>query len=94
MTKIYAKHPPYDDGRLGEVGAEMDCAGTPTIRVREIDGNLFALEGSHRLAQAHHRGMIPKVIILEPDLPGDSAIPSDLPEYDFDCVLALREMDF
>ena len=94
MTAILAKHPPYDDGRLGEVGLDMDHAGTPTIRCIEIEGKLYAIEGSHRLAQAHERGLTPKVIILDPDLPGLPRVPDGLPEYNFDHVLALRERDF
>jgi hypothetical protein len=94
MTTVFAKHEPYDDGHLGEVGLDMDHAGAPTIRAVLIAGNLYAVDGSHRLAQAHYRGLILKVIVLESDLHGDPRIPADLPRYDFDYVIALRESDF
>jgi hypothetical protein len=94
MTTIYAKHLPYEDGRLGEVGREMDVAGAPTIRAVEVAGNFYAIEGSHRLAQAHHRGLIPRILILSPELPGDPRIPVDLPKYEFPYLLVLRDTDF
>ena len=91
---IWAKHKPYEDGRLGEVGLDMDHAGAPTIRCLEIDGEFYAIEGSHRLAQAHERGLIPKIIVLEPDLPGTPRKPNGLPRYDFPDIWILREKNF
>ena len=94
MTTIAAKHLPYENGHLGEVVADMRLRGAPTIRVVEFDGSLCATEGSHRIAAAHHLGLIPKVVIEPSD--GDS-VPVDylarvrdgLPMYEFDHVLAL-----
>lgn len=96
---VRAKHAPYENGHLGKVGADMDVAGAPTIRVVEFDGELYAIEGSHRLAQAHHRGLEPKLVIeaVEPE-----AVPSDhwrkvadtLPIYEFPHALVLRLSDF
>lgn len=95
MTRIFAKHLPYEDGRLGEVGLYMDYAGAPTITAMMIGGSLFALEGSHRLAQAHYRGIIPKIIILEPDIQAyGRPAPINLPQYEFPYVLALFEENF
>ena len=98
MTRIYAKHPPYTDGHLGEVALDMDHAGEPTIRAVEFRGELFALEGSHRLYLSYERGLIPRIIVLEPDVTGCEAffeaIRYTLPPYDFPHVLALRERDF
>ena len=76
----------------------MSVAGTPTIRAIEYRGELFALEGSHRLFLCHEDGVIPKVIVLNADTEGTEAffdrIRHDLPAYDFDYVLALPERAF
>lgn len=93
MTVIYAKHPPYLDGHLGRVAHDMDVAGAPTIRAIEYHGELFALEGSHRLALTHARGVPPKVVLLEPDAAGCDEffdrVRATLPRYEFDHVLIL-----
>jgi hypothetical protein len=68
ITLIHAKHLPYNDGHLGEVLDTMQHAGPPTIRTIIHGKHLIALEGSHRLAGAHILGLIPKLVILEPDL--------------------------
>jgi hypothetical protein len=52
MKTIYAKHEPYTDGHYDEVMREMEVQGQPTIRCVERNGQLYALEGSHRLAVA------------------------------------------
>lgn len=74
----------------------MDHAGAPTIRCVEVDGYLCAIEGSHRLAQALQRGLIPKIVVVEPDIApyGAGVDWSRLPRYEFPHVLALREKDF
>lgn len=59
MTWVYAKHEPYNDGRLADVIADMHKLGAPTIRVVRFDGNLIAIEGSHRLAAAQLLGIRP-----------------------------------
>lgn len=62
---IHAKHEPYEDGHLGDVYNDMLVHGEPTIRVVEFEGELFATEGSHRLAVANHLGLPVKVVIEE-----------------------------
>lgn len=98
MTRIYAKHAPYQDGHLGEVALEMDHAGAPTIRAVRYEGELFALEGSHRLALAYHRGLIPRIIAYETDAEGCDTffarIKDRLPAYDFDHLLVLEVRRF
>jgi hypothetical protein len=94
MRTVYAKHLPYDDGHLGEVVAEMRQIGAPTLRVMDHRGALMATEGSHRLAAAHHLGIVPKLVVEVSDVPGDlcahwDVVASDLPSYDFDAVLVL-----
>ncbi len=89
MIDVYAKHPPYEDGHLGEVVADMQRLGAPTIRVIWYDGKLMALEGSHRLAACHHLGLTPLLLIEEPDLPDTStagALPT-LPAYRMDVIV-------
>jgi len=72
----------------------MDHAGAPTIRFLDVDGRICAIDGSHVIAQAHERGLVAKLIIVETDLPGVARVPSDLPAYHFDHVLALYERSF
>lgn len=67
MTRIWAKHLPYEDGHLGYVVAEMRLAGWPTIRAMAVPGGWAALEGSHRLAAAHYLGYGVKLVQLSPD---------------------------
>lgn len=98
-VRIYAKHLPYADGHLEKVSLDMEHAGDPTIRVIEFENNLIALEGSHRLFLANKYGLVPKVIILEPDFDlGNNErykhLMETLPYYDFDYVLKLHEKDF
>lgn len=70
MRTVYAKHFPYDDDHLGVVIDEMKLTGAPTIRVIEFEDKLFAIEGSHRLAAAHHLELEPKLVIMEEDVEG------------------------
>jgi hypothetical protein len=96
---VRAKHLPYEDGHLGKVGADMDVAGAPTIRVVEFDGELYAVEGSHRLAQAHHRGETPKLVIEATDTDDDRdgywrRVAATLPLYEFPHAFVLRLSDF
>jgi hypothetical protein len=89
MRTVYAKHLPYDDGHLGKVAADMDHHGAPTIRVVEFDGELYAIEGSHRLAVAKERDIAPKLVVETTE---DDALPSGhwkrvaatLPAYTFE----------
>ena len=96
---VRAKHPPYEDGHLGKVASDMDCYGAPTIRVIEFEGELYAIEGSHRLAVAHHRGVTPKLVVELPDpcgLPSEHwrGIIAGLPIYEFEHTLVLRLANF
>lgn len=96
-TIVYAKHEPYLDGHLGKVGAEMDLAGSPTLPAVRYGDALIALAGSHRLALAHHKGLVPKLIIFESEVDGaegfwDQAL-KGMPRYEFDEVLALDMTD-
>ena len=67
LIRVFAKHEPYTDGHLGEVLDAMQKLGAPTIEVVEWRGDYFAIEGSHRLAVAHHLGIVPLLIVLVPD---------------------------
>lgn len=97
MTRVLAKHLPYDDGHLGKVLDEMALCGAPTIRTVRYRGQLVALEGSHRIAAAWATGITPKLVILAADPAScgecdpffDRAIAA-LPAYDFGHVLMLE----
>jgi hypothetical protein len=67
LVRIFAKHEPYTDGHLGKVTAEMQEMGAPTIKVVEWRGDFYAVEGSHRLAAAHHLGLVPVLVVSVPD---------------------------
>lgn len=94
MRTIYAKHEPYNNGHLGEVVKEMEFQGQPTIRAVEYKGELFAVEGSHRLAAANHLGVVPKIVIEE-EIEGIEInsfwdkVKNRIPKYIFDCMLVL-----
>lgn len=96
--RIFAKHPPYKDGHLGEVALDMEHAGSPTIRVVRFEGEFYALEGSHRLALAHENGLVPKIVLLDADSEGCDdfyrRIRTTLPVYEFEHVLLLEESTF
>ena len=99
MTTVYAKHPPYNDGHLGQVVDEMRVQGPPTIRVVRFQGELYATEGSHRLAAASYLGVVPRIWIEETEvdaLPDEHwrKISEGLPAHAFDHVLALGAEDF
>ncbi len=94
MKSIYAKHEPYTDGHYDEVMREMEVQGQPTIRCVERNGNLYALEGSHRLAVAFSSGVEPKVVVLTQDADEGldafwDRVAPNLPRYDFDRVHVL-----
>lgn len=94
MKSIFAKHLPYENGHLGEVTHDMIEMGEPTIRVMKYQNEYYALEGSHRIAAAHHLGKIPKLVIeIEetntlPDSHWDK-VSNTLPEYEFSHFLVL-----
>jgi hypothetical protein len=99
VTTVRAKHFPYEDGHLGQVVADMKLHGAPTLRVVKFQGDLYALEGSHRLAAAAYLGVIPKVVIEQTEvnsLPDGhwEKVGGGLPEYEFGHVLALDLAEF
>jgi hypothetical protein len=66
LVRVYAKHEPYEDGHLGDVVIEMMERGAPIIKCVEWRGELFAIEGSHRLAAAHYLGLYPILVVEVP----------------------------
>lgn len=102
MRTVYAKHEPYTTGQLAEVVQEMIIHGAPTIRVVEfktVPDAFFALEGSHRLAAAHHLGIEPKLVVEQPE--GDETLDAFwervtplLPFYFFEHVHVLNLASF
>lgn len=66
VLRIWAKHKP-DPERLAGVKAEMTFLGPPTVRCVQWRGELYALEGSHRLCAAFELGLVPQIIVLQPD---------------------------
>ena len=98
MTRVYAKHPPYPDGHLAMVAAEMDLAGAPTLPAVYFRDNIVALAGSHRLYQAWFRGIPPRLVFLpcEADSELDAFFERALetaPWYEFPHVLAIVAYD-
>lgn len=96
---IYAKHLPYNNGHLGEVVNQMEFCGEPTIRAVEYNGELFATEGSHRLAAAQYLGFTAKIVIEEEIESSEMDVFWDkvkerLPRYCFDSLLVLDLRDF
>lgn len=94
MTAIYAKHEAYDH-RIGKITAEMRILGAPTLRAVEFEGNLFALEGSHRLAAADYLGLDPVIVVecAESDAGLDEfwrKAVARLPRYEFDNLHVVR----
>lgn len=64
-----------------------------------FEGELFAIEGSHRIAAAYHLGIIPKVVIEEVECSDETDkfwrdIRAVLPQYTFEHVLKLEMADF
>lgn len=67
---VYAKHEPYwETGHMARVVEEMRQQGAPTIRVMRHDGDLFALEGTHRLHAAEYLGLEPRLVVEIADVP-------------------------
>ncbi len=94
MTKVFAKHPPYENGHLEKVIEDMKLAGPPTVRVMRFQGELYATEASHRLASAALLGLIPKVVIevsQSNTLPDEhwQKVATTLPSYEYDHVKKL-----
>jgi PadR family transcriptional regulator PadR len=68
IVRVWAKHE-ADPERYRGVLEEMRELGPPTIRCVEFRGQLYALEGSHRLAAAWALELCPILDIVEPDFP-------------------------
>lgn len=88
MTIIYAKHEAYDH-RIGKIVKEMRELGPPKLRAVLFEGELFALEGSHRLASADYLGLVPEIILEKTE--SDTALDifwkfakERLPKYEFE----------
>ena len=93
--KIYAKHEAYDH-RIGKIVKEMRTLGRPILKAVEYKGDIFAIEGSHRLASADYLGLSPiiKLIPVESDDKLDmfwSMVKDRLPVYEFDNIEIIRE---
>ena len=70
---VYAKHLPYSDDHLARVIADMRRLGAPSLRCVRYRGHVIAIEGSHRLAAAHHLGLVPLLRLLPPDSSNSSS---------------------
>ncbi len=66
LMRIWAKHEP-EPGHLRDVLEDMRRLGPPTIRCVRWRGELYAIEGSHRLKAAFELGLTPNVIAIEAD---------------------------
>ena len=74
LVRIYALHPPESE-KLEGIKKEMkEVYGAPTLRVVHVGEEIFALEGSHRLAAARDLGFKPRLLSLALTAP----IPADL----------------
>jgi len=67
ILRIFAKHEPYGPGERRAVILKMVELGAPTIRCVLWRGELYALEGSHRLMAAHLLELKPNLELVEPD---------------------------
>lgn len=66
VLRIWAKHEP-DPAHLKDVVEEMRELGRPTIRCVDWRGELYAIEGSHRLRAAFDLGLVPNIEVTGPD---------------------------
>lgn len=66
MSTLYTIHA-TDPTKLREVITEMQCLGTPTIRVVNCSDFLMALEGTHRVEAAAQLGLPINLVVLEQD---------------------------
>ena len=74
VIRVWAKHE-ADPGRYTGVLEDMRDLGPPTIRCVEFRGELYALEGSHRLKAAWELELCPTIETVEPDFPLSEADP-------------------
>ena len=63
---IYAIHAPEPE-HLEEVKEQMVLLGPPKIEVVDCGDYYMALDGSHRLAAAHALGIVPELVIWDPE---------------------------
>jgi|HubBroStandDraft_6_1064221.scaffolds.fasta_scaffold00345_18 hypothetical protein len=66
VMRIWAKHEP-EPGHLRDVIEDMKTLGRPTIRCVDWRGELYAIEGSHRLKAAFELGIVPNIEVTGPD---------------------------
>jgi hypothetical protein len=89
---VYAKHPPWDH-RIGLVVQDMRRLGPPALKGIMFEGNIFALEGSHRLAAAEYLFLSPIFTLVQPDVPDSGLVDfwhlarERLPQYRFPHLL-------
>jgi hypothetical protein len=72
-VRIYALHP-TDPDKLEEITEKVKELGEPRIQVVHIGADIFALEGSHRLAAASKLGLKPILC----SLPLEAALATDI----------------
>jgi hypothetical protein len=66
---IRLAHAHFNEKHLDEVKNEMHELGNPTIRVLELDDDLYlAVEGCHRIRAAFDLGLTPKIEVLDYDV--------------------------
>ena len=77
-TVVIMRHSYYDADHLAEVVEEMRTMGAPTLRAVEIDGEIYLLEGCHRVRAAVELGLPVTLEMLEydPETDGDT-LPED-----------------
>lgn len=66
ILRIWAKHEP-EPRHLRDVVEEMKELGRPTIRCVDWRGELYAIEGSHRLRAAFDLGLAPNIVVVGPN---------------------------
>lgn len=99
MIAVRPKHEPYTTGHLADVTADMRTAGAPTIRVVEVGGVYYAIEGSHRLAAAEYLGLEPRLVVEIPEMDETcdefwTRVSSTLPVVKFEHVHVLKLESF
>lgn len=75
QVSIVLVHEPFP-AHLATVRAAMEAMGSPTVRVIDIGGTLYAVEGTHRLAAAAEMG-VPVHIDVVDDGTGDDDVEID-----------------
>jgi hypothetical protein len=95
VLRIWAKHEP-EPSHLRDVVEDMKELGRPTIRCVELRGELYAIEGSHRLKAAFELGLVPNIMVDGPNrFHGDDEkywewLQACLPQYSWEVVAEFR----